>query len=155
MIITSEIIIIILCIIILISLIINIVLYRKNKTLNINDNTITNEQKFFVENFNNIIICLEYFYEKTYFIIYQKHILSYVASGYTIDEETNINLNKEFVNNLFEIMGKNYINLFSNFFGDLDTFINNSLIYFNNQLINKDIKESINNNTIFSENENE
>ena len=96
-----------------------------------------------LNNFPERMDALRYFMDKAYYIVYQTDIASFVASGYSPNEKENMLLCNKFIDNLYSIMGSNLKMYYITMFGDEETFINNCLIYFNNELIEREFKETI------------
>ena len=121
---------------IILILIISSLIYRKIKKT-------SNKQSVnldLVLEFDKYIITLQHFLDLAYSTIYQSDIITYVTNKIPIDDNVNKVLCRKYLDILYSLMGENLLKIYFYVFGDESNFINYCLLYFNNELINNDLK---------------
>jgi hypothetical protein len=102
------------------------------------------DTKKIMENYDTYITVLKYYVELSYEVIYYQDIASYVASGFLIDYEKNVEINRKFIDTFKDLVGVKLYNFYvNNIYGDEEHLLNNILMIFNNLLIENDLKTTM------------
>lgn len=130
---------------IILSLILLVILYKYYKLKKTFKITIQQlDTKKIMENYDTYMTVLKYYVDLSYEVIYYQEIASYVASGFLIDYDKNVEINKKFVETFKDLMGMNLYDFYVRIvYGDEQYLLNNILMLFNNLLIENDLKTTM------------